>query len=29
MTIDFETPKPIAQMQTMLKSVAENMMRST
>ncbi len=29
MTIDFETPKPIAQMQTMLQSVAENMMRST
>jgi acyl-CoA dehydrogenase len=29
MTIDFETPKPIAQMQAMLKSVAENMMRST
>ncbi len=29
MTIDFETPKPIAQMQTMLHSVAENMMRST
>jgi acyl-CoA dehydrogenase len=29
MTIDFETPKPIAQMQAMLKTVAENMMRST
>ena len=29
MTIDFETPKPIVQMQTMLQSVAENMMRST
>ncbi|MEK6750958.1 MAG: acyl-CoA dehydrogenase family protein [Chloroflexota bacterium] len=29
MTIDFETPKPIAQMQTMLQSVAENMMRTT
>ena len=28
MTIEFETPKPIAQMQTMLQSVAENMMRS-
>ncbi|MDP1546146.1 MAG: acyl-CoA dehydrogenase family protein [Anaerolineales bacterium] len=29
MTIDFETPKPIAQMQTMLQTVAENMMRTT
>ncbi len=29
MSIDFETPKPIAQMQAMLHSVAENMMRST
>ncbi len=29
MSIDFETPKPIAQMQVMLHSVAENMMRST
>jgi acyl-CoA dehydrogenase len=29
MTIDFETPKPIAQMQTVLQTVAENMMRST
>ncbi len=29
MTIDFETPKPIVQMQTMLQSVAENMMRTT
>jgi len=29
MTIEFEAPKPIVQMQTMLKSVAENMMRST
>jgi acyl-CoA dehydrogenase len=29
MTIEFEAPKPIVQMQTMLKTVAENMMRST
>jgi len=28
MTIEFETPKPITQMNTMLQSVAENMMRS-
>lgn len=28
MTIEFEAPKPIVQMQTMLQSVAENMMRS-
>ncbi len=28
MSIEFETPKPIAQMQTMLQSVAENMMRT-
>jgi hypothetical protein len=28
MTIEFETPKPIAQMQFVLKTVAENMMRS-
>ncbi|MBI3170387.1 MAG: acyl-CoA dehydrogenase family protein [Chloroflexi bacterium] len=29
MTIEFEAPKPIVQMQTMLQTVAENMMRST
>lgn len=29
MAIDFETPKPIVQMQTVLQSVAENMMRRT
>lgn len=29
MTIEFETPKPIAQTQFVLKTVAENMMRST
>ena len=29
MTIEFETPKPIVQMNAMLKTVAENMMRST
>ncbi|MCZ2126707.1 MAG: acyl-CoA dehydrogenase family protein [Anaerolineales bacterium] len=29
MSIEFETPKPIAQMQTVLQSVAENMMRRT
>lgn len=29
MTIEFESPKPIVQMQTMLQTVAENMMRST
>lgn len=29
MTIEFEAPKPIVQMQTMLKTVAENMMRRT
>lgn len=29
MTIEFEAPKPIVQMQTMLHTVAENMMRST
>ena len=28
MTIEFETPKPIAQIQFVLKTVAENMMRS-
>ncbi|MCK6584358.1 MAG: acyl-CoA dehydrogenase family protein [Anaerolineales bacterium] len=28
MTIEFEAPKPIVQMQTMLQTVAENMMRS-
>ena len=28
MTIEFESPKPIVQMQTMLQTVAENMMRS-
>ncbi len=27
MTIEFETPKPIAQTQFVLKTVAENMMR--
>ncbi len=29
MTIEFEAPKPIVQMQTMLQTVAENMMRTT
>jgi acyl-CoA dehydrogenase len=29
MTIEFESPKPIVQMQTMLQTVAENMMRPT